>query len=145
MRVRSAVDLCGQIRSFTTKHVGYLMKNQIFTILIASFIAGCATLTVTGAAVPIGETRPPISESEVGIYIAAPANAIKVGTVEVAVSESTKENTGETGLVLPELAKQAASIGANGIITTTKGINPTTGYETHFADAIYVPSRKQGL
>lgn len=118
------------------------MKNQIFAILIASFIAGCATLTVTGAVVPIGEKRPPIPQSRVGIYIAAPENSIKVGTVEVVVSESMNENTGAMALVLPELAKQAASIGANGIIPTTKTVDPKTGRETHLADAIYLPGSK---
>jgi hypothetical protein len=120
------------------------MKNLIFAIIISSLLAGCASLTVTGAVVPIGETRPPVSESEVGIYTAAPANAIKVGTVEVVTTQSMTENTEVMGLVLPEFIKQAAAIGANGFITTKREVDLKTGHETHFADAIYVPRTKQG-
>lgn len=115
------------------------MKNQIFAILMTCLVAGCATLTVTGKAVPIGEKREPIPQSQVMVYIAAPANAVKVGTVEVVASESTNKNIGAMNLVLPELEKQAASLGANGVVQTSKQVDPATGAETHSGEAIYVP------
>jgi hypothetical protein len=116
------------------------MKKQIIAILITSFVAGCATLlTVKGAAVPIGEQRPAIPQNQVMMYLAPPTNSIKVGTVEVVASESMDENIGAIELVLPEISKQAASIGANGIVLTTKQVDLVTGAETHSADAFYVP------
>lgn len=115
------------------------MKKQIFAILMASFVAGCAGLTVTGSVVPTGETRPPIPQEQVHIYEAAPGNSLSIGTVQVVASESLAENIGVMQLVLPELAKQAGSIGANGVVQKSKKVDPATGAETYIADAIYVP------
>lgn len=114
------------------------MKKQIFAILMASLVAGCATLTVTGSVVPIGETRPFVPQDKVYIYYATPENFVNLGTVKVVASQSATENIGVMQLVLPELVKQAGSIGANGVILKTKSIDPATGSEIHIADAIYV-------
>lgn len=115
------------------------MKKQIFAILITLIVAGCASLTVVGTAIPTGEKRPPIPQDQVMMYLTAPENALKVGTIEVVASKSMEDNIGAIRLVLPEMESQAGSIGANGFILTTTQVDPKTGAETHFADAIYIP------
>jgi hypothetical protein len=114
--------------------------KKLLAVLVAGFIAGCAMLNVTGSAVPTGEKRAPISPQQVKMYRALPANALTVGTVQVVASESMDQNIGVMELVFPELAKQAASIGANGIIPKSRKVDPATGSETHIADAVYVPN-----
>jgi len=112
----------------------------VVAFLVAGLVAGCATLTVTGSAVASGEKRAPISPEQVKMYRTIPANASTIGTVQVVASESMDKNIGVMQLVFPELAKQAATIGANGIIPKSRKVDPATGSETHIVDAVYVPN-----
>jgi hypothetical protein len=114
------------------------MKNQIFALLIAGIVAGCSSLDVTGSAVTTGEAHQPVPQEQVKIYVGAPEKSVILGTVQVVASESANENIKTMELVLPELTKQAAAIGANGVVLKTNSVNPDTGSETYVADAILV-------
>lgn len=121
------------------------MKKQIFAILAAILLTGCAAgLTITGSAVPIGEPRPAAPEELVERYQAAPVNAVVLGTVQVVSSQNMNDNLDVIALIYAELIKQAAAIGANGIVTKPIEIDKGTGAETRTADAVYVPKQKAG-
>ncbi len=121
------------------------MKTQIFAILVAFLLTGCAAgLTITGSAVPTGEPRPAAPEELVERYQAAPENAVILGTVQVVSSQNMNDNLDVIALIYAELIKQAATIGANGIVTKPIVIDKETGAETRTADAIYAPKQKAG-
>jgi hypothetical protein len=79
-------------------------------VLLAS-ISGCAT----GSAVVTGEARTPIDPSQVKIYLDPPSEYETIGLVE-ASSDVEFSSQAAQDRAIDELRKQAAKIGANGVL-----------------------------
>ena len=82
------------------------------------FFIGCAS----GAAIVTGNTRPPIDPSLVKIYPEVPQDCEVIGIV-TASSDSGLTAQGDINYALAELKKQAAKMGANGIVIEAVGKN----------------------
>ncbi len=123
----------------------------LVTILAFTCICGCAShATVTG------QKRDPINPDTVKFYDEPPANYEVVGIVEAMKFEFISDDDADAQFVLGKLKKEAAKIGANGVIdwevwdVTTGGWTPSTSDPfdtTHYTrkvakgTAIHVPSK----
>ena len=89
------------------------------TIVALSFLVallGCAT----GSSIVTGKVRPAISPSEVKIYLDPPSQFETIGMVE-ASSEVEFSSQAAQDRAINELKKQAAKIGANGVLLLNTG------------------------
>ena len=89
------------------------------TIVALSFLVallGCAT----GSFIVTGKVRPAISPSEVKIYLDPPSQFETIGIVE-ASSEVEFSSQAAQDRAINELKKQAAKIGANGVLLLNTG------------------------
>lgn len=94
------------------------MKIMIAALALA-FLVGCSTTYTSGNYIITGEARPATLPESVKVYSVAPANSQQIGLVRGFVM--VPDQKGLAACVI-ELKKQAAKIGANGII-----IDPLTG------------------
>jgi hypothetical protein len=97
-----------------------VIKN-ITVILFVVFLLGCAT---NGSSIITGTVRPEIDPSEVKIYIDPPPQYETIGIVEAAREvgfsrQKTQDN------VIEDLKILAAKMGANGVLLTATGSQPT--------------------
>ena len=86
------------------------MKAKALIVLTAFALSGCAT----GSHIITGTARPAISSREVKLYGAPPDRYEVVGTVNAFYGIGVGQ--GATDACVSELRKQAAKIGANGIL-----------------------------
>ena len=134
------------------------MKRLILKVSILALLAGCAN----SSHIITGQTRPPLSPSQVRLYDRPPAKYEEIGIIEAssrgafAIGDQAKIDT-----VIARLKEQAAELGANGVLLestgtessggvvmgTATGTNPSFGtgiysaafHKTGKALAIYVP------
>lgn len=85
-------------------------------------VSSCAT----GSAIVTGKTRAPIDPKIIKIYLDAPDDYEVIGLV-IASSDSGWNDQDEINLALEELKRQAAKLGANGILLD-KVDKSTSGY-----------------
>lgn len=97
------------------------LKYFLITICVV-IISGCAS----GAVVLTGEPRQAINPSQVTIYSEIPPNSLVIGLI-TASSGSGWTAQGDINYAIDELKKQAAQIGANGIVIESIGRN-TSAY-----------------
>ena len=108
---------------------------KAIAMLIAAFaVAACAS----GSVVVTGTKRPAIAPSLVQLYSKPPADYEVVGIVK-ASSEMGFTEQGSTDYAVEELKKQAAAIGANGLLITAVGGRSLVS--TVAGEAIYVRTR----
>jgi len=106
--------------------------NQYSKIIVcclsALLLIGCAT----GSVVLVGTARPPTDPQSVKLYLKEPKKYDAIGLVE-ASSDSGFTDQGSQDYAVAELKKQAAKIGANGVLLTTTGTQTSAmagGYGT---------------
>ena len=142
------------VSSFQDISATYVMNTWRFAILsLALLLVGCTD----GSALVTGTQRPPIDPSQVKIYRSPPnAEFEHVGIVKAQAEEVISQQDAMDRAV-QELKKQAAKIGANGVILgglgekyeSYSGFTPypsgggyfysgTTEYQTLQGDAIYI-------
>jgi hypothetical protein len=85
--------------------------RTIIIIFCFFVLAGCAT----GSVIITGNTRPAIDPIEVKIYLEPPSQYEIIGIVE-ASSDVELSSQAAQDRVITELKKQAAKIGANGVL-----------------------------
>ena len=110
------------------------MLTNIFKILLllasVQVLASCAS----GTALVTGTTRDPISPETVKIYLKEPANYEIVAIIK-AESDAGWTAQGSQDYAVKELKKQAAKLGANGVLLGATGQKTTTvvggGYNTY--------------
>lgn len=116
------------------------MELRLIGLTLVFILAACAS----GSVVVTGTKRPPISPSEVQLYSRAPATYEVIGIVK-ASSEMGWTEQGSMDYAVEELKKQAAAIGANGVIVTTVGDKGSLSYgdisQTVSGEAIYVSNK----
>lgn len=93
-----------------------LFKSLILSIAV--FLVGCAS----GSAILVGKARPPIQPQEVALYLEAPINYEKIALVS-ASSDAGLTKQDSVNYAVEELKKQAAKLGANGVILQATGSN----------------------
>jgi len=103
----------------------------ITTIFIITVLLSCAT----GSVIITGKTRPAIDPAEVKIYLEPPSQYETIGIVE-ASSDVEISTQAAQDRVIDELKKQAAKIGANGILLNYTG-NKSGGMTGFYSGGIF--------
>ena len=104
-------------------HSRYLPPFALAVLLLGA----CATTSH----VITGKTRPPIEPSQVNVYSTAPP-----AYEEIALIDATSRSSGSFGdqkkmdAVIDRLKKEAASLGANGVLLQSTGSEPGGGVGT---------------
>ena len=89
----------------------------IFTAIVAMLgLTACAA----GSAVVTGQTRDPVAPDQVKIYLDPPAAFESIGLVS-ASSEAGWTQQGSMDSAIAELKRQAAKLGANGVLIGATG------------------------
>ena len=87
------------------------MRLQLALVILVLALAGCA-----GASkVMVGQPRPPIDPAQVRIYTSVPPGAQEIAQLEAssAVGFGTQ---GQTDAAVDRLRREAAALGANGVV-----------------------------
>ena len=96
----------------------------ITVIFFFSLLFGCRISSTS--IIVIGNVRPPISPSEVKIYIDAPTQYETIGIVDASCNVGfSRQSTQDK--IINELKSRAAKVGANGILLITTGTQTNNG------------------
>lgn len=87
------------------------MKKNTSLIAIILAISGCAS----GSSILVGEARQPIEPNKVHLYVEQPANYKTIALVS-ASSDAGLTEQDSVNYAVEELKKQAAKLGANGVL-----------------------------
>ena len=108
------------------------IKSTIGLLVLVMFIFNLGG-SATGTTLVTGVKRVAISFQEVKIYHSSPANYEVIGIVK-ASSEMGWTDQESLDMAVEEVKKQAAKIGANGIILEKMGKDSSGGYGNFFSD-----------
>ena len=100
------------------------MRPLRFSLLLALavlVVGGCAS----GSAIVTGNTRTPIAPEQVRIYLEPPSAFETIGLVN-ASSDAGWTEQGSLDYAIDELKRQAATLGANGVLLVSTGERTTT-------------------
>ena len=116
------------------------IHNKIISYLLSAiWICSCAT----GSYIITGTTRDPISFEDVVLYLEEPKNYETIGIVN-AKSGAGWDQQGSMDYAIEELKKQAAKLGANGVLITATGSENSTTVGGHGTGYLYaVPVNAQ--
>lgn len=115
-------------------------RTRFFDLMLICMLTACAS----GSVVVTGTKRPPISPTEVQLYTRAPVGYEVIGLVK-ASSEMGLTEQGSINYAIEELKKQAAAVGANGVLLAAVGERGTShgdAVQTVSGEAIYVISKQ---
>jgi hypothetical protein len=107
--------------------------------LVVLLLGACAS----GSAIVTGDTRSPIASEQVKLYLDPPAAFEVIGLVN-ASSDAGWTDQGSQDYAIQELKKQAAKLGANGVLLVSSGERTSTvvgGYGTGYFYAIPVAAK----
>ncbi|MCH7870018.1 MAG: hypothetical protein IH881_20190 [Myxococcales bacterium] len=108
------------------------MNVILLVFALLASISGCAS----GSAVVTGEARAPIDPSQVKVYLDPPSKYETIGLVE-ASSDVEFTSQGAVDRAIHELKRQAARIGANGVLLlSTSSQSGTSGF---YSGGVYYP------
>ena len=110
-------------------------------LLFALHVGACAT--ATGSSIVVGQVREPIDPSQVKLYLEAPKIYEGIGIVN-ASSDAGWTEQGSVDYAIEELKKQAAKLGANGVLIASTGEQTSTiigGYGTGYLYAVPVTAK----
>jgi hypothetical protein len=101
------------------------MNSQRPLLILAFFIVFAVTACASGSAIVTGTKRAPIALEQVRLYLEPPADFETIGLVS-ATSDAGWSEQGSVDYAIKELKKQAANLGANGLLVISTG-DTTTG------------------
>lgn len=105
------------------------MKGKIALLLVVLALAGCASSHVL-----VGTARPAISPDQVKVYLQPPAHYEDVALLEASdLGANGFSAQSRTNKVMKRLKKEAASLGANGIVLQGFGTEYTGSVGTGMA------------
>lgn len=117
------------------------MKNWIAGLFAALVLGGCAS----GSALIVGTPREPIDPNSVTIYTTPPAAFEEIAIVK-ASSDSGWTQQGSLDYAKEELKKQAAKLGANGVLLTATGTQTgVSGVPVYGGGTIIATTEKEVL
>ena len=95
---------------------------EIFSLLAASLLVGCAG----GSARLIGQSRPPLSPDQVQIYRTPPPKYEEIANLDASSSARFFHGNQQTDSeAIQRLKEEAAKVGANGVLLTLVGDQPS--------------------
>ncbi|WP_140909784.1 hypothetical protein [Cognatiluteimonas lumbrici] len=96
------------------------MRRILPLLLFAALLGGCATTSH----VMLSPARPAISPELVQVYTAPPPRYIEIALLETSSGPFTYGEQNKANAVIANLRREAASLGANGVLLT----DTATGY-----------------
>jgi hypothetical protein len=116
------------------------LKILVVTLIIL-VINGCAS----GSSIVTGTPRAPIDFSQVNLYADEPDNYETIAIVKSS-SDAGWTEQGSQDYAIEELKKQAAKLGANGVLITTTGKNTSSIVGTNANGTTYlIPVSEQTI
>ncbi|EOX1767404.1 hypothetical protein ACPDME_003632 [Vibrio cholerae] len=113
----------------------------VLVILFAILLNGCAS----GSAIVTGEKRAELNFNEVKLYLDAPEKYETIGIVKASSDMGITQQDSQN-YAIEELKRQAAKIGANGVILTTVSENISSILSTNFDGGMYlIPVSEQAV
>lgn len=119
------------------------MNLRRATRILLSFAVVAIAACASGSAIVTGTTRAPIASEQVRLYLEPPGDFEVIGLVS-ASSDAGWTEQGSVNYAIEELKKQAARLGANGVLLVSSGDKTTTvigGYGTGFLYAVPVTAK----
>lgn len=119
------------------------MNPQRFAFVLLMCAAATIAACASGSAIVTGTKRAPIESDQVTLYLEPPADFEVIGLVS-ASSDAGWTEQGSVDYAIRELKKQAARLGANGVLLVAAGETTTTvvgGQGTGFAYAVPVTAK----
>jgi hypothetical protein len=116
-----------------------IVPRVSIVLLSALVMAACAT----GSSIVVGQVRESIDPSQVKLYLEAPKTYEGIGIVN-ASSDAGWTEQGSVDYAIEELKKQAAKLGANGVLIASTGEQTSTiigGHGTGYVYAIPVTAK----
>lgn len=97
-------------------------RRIVILVALATLLAGCAGTS----RMMLGEARPPIDPSQVRIYRTPPPGAVDIAELEAssAIGFGTQ---GQADAVMARLRREAAALGANGLLILGRGRSGSGG------------------
>ncbi len=115
--------------------------SRLYTMcLCILFIGGCAY--AAGSSIVTGTTRAPTDSTLVKLYLEPPSDYEVIGVVNTSGNGWTEQESQD--LAIAELKKQAAKLGANGVLLVASGEKTSTavgGYNAGYFYAIPVTAK----
>ena len=116
-----------------------MKRHWIVCAAIALLLAGCAS----GSAIVTGNVRAPVDPHSVKIYTRPPAEFEEIAIVK-AGSDAGWTQQESVNYALEELKKQAAKLGANGVVITSTGTQAgVVGTPVNGGGTIVVPTETE--
>lgn len=97
------------------------MNNLVLLTVVGLFLPLGGCIITHADHVLTGNTRPAIDVSQVRIYSSAPNDYQEIGMISAVGSHAFVSSQARTDAAIGRLKKEAASLGANGIIMTSIG------------------------
>jgi hypothetical protein len=119
------------------------MNLHRFPLFLLAFAVLALGACASGSAIVTGKTRTPVALEQVKLYLEPPATFEVIGLVS-ASSDAGWTEQGSVDYAIEELKKQAAKLGANGVLLVSSGEKTTTvvgGYGTRYAYAVPVTAK----
>ena len=119
------------------------MNLRRFRLVLLTFAIPAIAACASGSSIVTGSTRAPIASEKVRLYLEPPADFEVIGLVS-ASSDAGWTEQGSVDYAIEELKKQAAKLGANGVLVVSSGDKTTTvvgGYGTGFVYAVPVTAK----
>ena len=98
-----------------------LCRKAYLLPLAVLAIAACAS----GSAIVTGNTKPPVAPAQVKLYVEPPTEYEVIGLVS-ASSDAGWTEQASVDYAIAELKKQAAKLGANGVLIVSSGETTST-------------------
>lgn len=119
--------------------MNFRRSASLLPVVAMLALAACAS----GSALVTGNTKDPVAPEQVKIYLEPPAAFEVIGLVN-ASSDAGWTEQGSLDYAIEELKKQAAKLGANGVLLVSAGDNTTTiigGQGTGYLYAVPVTAK----
>lgn len=119
------------------------MNARIARLMLAPAVATMVIACASGSAIVTGTVRPPIAPELVRLYLEPPPKHEVIALVS-ASSDAGWTEQGSVDYAIEELKKQAARLGANGVLLGATGDKTTTvmgGYGTGYMYAVPVTAK----
>jgi len=100
------------------------MNLQRFALLLLAFAVLAIAACASGSTIVTGTTRTPIAPEQVRLYLEPPAAFEVIGLVSASSNSGWTEQD-SVDYAIEELKRQAAKLGANGVLVVSSG-NTTT-------------------
>ena len=97
------------------------MKSLVHILAVFSLTAMCGCNGTSGSRILVGTTRPAITPENVKIYIRPPAKYEEIAIVNATSKNAFASDQSLTDSALFQMKKEAAKLGANGILLSGVG------------------------